>query len=159
LTLRNARGHRRRDICRLENKEAPMRPVQHRVGPATLAMVFAVGLTAGCAGGAARSRADVPADATPSEARGHVLVRENCGGCHAVEARGVSPNARSPALRTIHRRYPIENLAESMSEGLLNAHTGMPAFTFTSEEATDIMAYLTTLQSSDRRQPLRARRR
>jgi cytochrome c len=90
---------------------------------------------------------------SPSLDRGHALVRQNCGGCHATEPTGSSPNPRSPPFRTLHTRYPIEDLAESMSEGLLNAHTGMPAFSFTEGEASDIMAYLTDLQT--RRHPRR----
>jgi len=84
---------------------------------------------------------------SPALDRGRELVQRNCGGCHATGPTGRSPNPRSPPLRTLHTRYPIEDLAESMSEGLLNAHTGMPSFFFTSAEASDIMAYLTQLQT------------
>ena len=97
-----------------------------------------------------------PSAEAPSITRGRDLVRTNCGGCHATAARDTSRNPRSPALRTLHRRYPIEDLAESMSEGLLNGHTGMPAFNFTDAQAADVMAYLTQLQRSDR--PARRRR-
>jgi cytochrome c len=106
-------------------------------------MIFALGATQGWA------RPRVTSD-SPSLDRGHALVQQNCAGCHAIEPTGRSPNPRSPPFRTLHTRYPIEDLAESMSEGLLNAHTGMPAFQFSNGEADDIMAYLTELQTRPR---------
>jgi cytochrome c len=82
-----------------------------------------------------------------SAAHGRLLVSRNCSGCHAIGPTGASPNRAAPPMRTLHERYPIEDLSEAMTEGLMNGHTGMPVFSFSNAEAADIIAYLTRIQT------------
>lgn len=107
---------------------------------ATFAMLLALPMSAA---------AEVPdaAAAPASAAHGRVLVSRNCSGCHATGPTGASPNRAAPPMRTLHERYPIEDLSEAMSEGLMNGHTGMPVFSFSNAEAADIIAYLTRIQT------------
>ena len=51
-------------------------------------------------------------------------------------------------MRSFNPRFPIGTLGESMSEGLVASHAGMPAFSFTNAEAADIAGYLADLQTS-----------
>lgn len=87
---------------------------------------------------------------TPSEeahlAMGQALVQRNCGMCHAVGQNDASANATAPPFRELGRRYPVDNLAEALAEGILTGHPQMPEFTFSADEVTDIIAYLKNIQ-------------
>ena len=80
--------------------------------------------------------------------KGEVLVREKCSRCHAVGRVGVSPNAEAPPFRTLSSRYPIENLAESLAEGIVSGHPEMPIFVFNPHEVDAIIAYLESIQEA-----------
>jgi mono/diheme cytochrome c family protein len=80
--------------------------------------------------------------------RGAVLVQRFCAGCHAVGARGASPNPAAPAFRELHRRYSIESLAEALAEGMLVGHPAMPEFDFDPEDVKAIVTYLKSIQTN-----------
>jgi cytochrome c len=86
------------------------------------------------------------AEAGPSAARGLELVRRNCGMCHAIGETGDSPNKQAPRFRELGRRYPIDDLAEALAEGILTGHPAMPQFRFSPAEVDDIIAYLKSVQ-------------
>ena len=52
----------------------------------------------------------------------------------------------APPFRTLHERYPVEDLEESLSEGITTGHPSMPEFRFDPEQIGDIIAYLKTLK-------------
>lgn len=89
------------------------------------------------------------AQAAPPEAvaRGHDLVRRNCGVCHAIGTKDASPNRLAPPFRTLHERYPIDDLAEALAEGILTGHPQMPEFSFPPEEVNAIIEYLKSIQT------------
>ena len=60
--------------------------------------------------------------------KGEVLVRENCSRCHAIGKEGDSPHPPAPPFRTLSSKYPVENLAESLGEGIVSGHPDMPIF-------------------------------
>lgn len=103
--------------------------------------------------GAAIARTDPPAPppppaaATPSAEHGHALVLRDCAGCHAVETTGDSPFAPAPPFRTLHDRYPLENLEEALAEGIMSGHPAMPQFEFSAEDAADIVAWMKGLEA------------
>jgi mono/diheme cytochrome c family protein len=78
--------------------------------------------------------------------KGEVLVRENCSRCHAVGREGVSPNPDAPPFRTLASKYPIEDLAESLAEGIVSGHPEMPIFVFNPHDIDAIIAYLESIQ-------------
>jgi mono/diheme cytochrome c family protein len=82
---------------------------------------------------------------TPVE-RGQDLVLRNCSMCHAVGLTGESPNSTAPHFRELARRYPIDNLAEALAEGILTAHPQMPEFVFPPEDVEAIIDYLKSIQ-------------
>ena len=51
--------------------------------------------------------------------RGRVLVEQNCGRCHAPGKEGDSPHAEARPFRTLSSKYPVEDLAESLAEGIV----------------------------------------
>lgn len=109
-------------------------------------------LSAAAIGGAmllaAAVRADPPTAAEASVARGHVLVERNCSMCHATGPVGDSPNPLAPHFRDLHERYPVDNLAEALGEGIIIGHPQMPEFRFTADEVSDIIAYLESIQTN-----------
>jgi mono/diheme cytochrome c family protein len=86
-------------------------------------------------------------DPDPGVARGRVFAEQNCGRCHAVGPSGESPNPKAPPFRTLHERYPIENLTESLAEGLRTGHPEMPQFeALDPAQIDDLIAYLKSLE-------------
>jgi mono/diheme cytochrome c family protein len=77
--------------------------------------------------------------------RGKAFAAAQCGRCHAIEARGESPMAEAPPLRELHRRYPVEALAEAFAEGITTGHPEMPEFELSKRQIDDLIAYLTAL--------------
>ena len=105
--------------------------------PALLGITGSIGLPAAAV-----------AEATKAEAqRGHDIVQAKCSGCHAIELTGDSPFQAAAPFRTLHRRYPLENLEEALAEGIMSGHPAMPEFVFEPDEVGDIIAYLKSLRS------------
>jgi len=59
-------------------------------------------------------------------------------------AAGDSPLAQAPPFRTLHRRYPVENIAEALAEGIKVAHP-MPEFRLEPGQIEDLIVYLKSL--------------
>ena len=78
--------------------------------------------------------------------RGEALLTRDCGPCHAVGKTGDSPRKDAPAFRTLSQRYPVEQLEESLGEGIMSGHPDMPEFSFDADEVGDIIAYLKSIQ-------------
>ncbi len=79
--------------------------------------------------------------------KGRVLVKENCSRCHAVGLEGVSPNPEAPPFRTLSSKYPVEDLAESLAEGIVSGHPEMPIFVFSPHDVDAIIDYLQSIQA------------
>lgn len=81
-------------------------------------------------------------------AKGKSLVTDNCSRCHAIGKEGDSPHAEAPAFRTLSNKYPVENLAESLAEGIVSGHPDMPIFVFSPQDVEAIIDYLQSVQPS-----------
>jgi cytochrome c len=79
--------------------------------------------------------------------RGQTFVQTNCSQCHAIGRIGDSPIPEAPPLRTLHTRYPIEDLAEAFAEGITTGHPSMPQFQLDPAQINDLIAYLDSIQS------------
>lgn len=77
---------------------------------------------------------------------GHLILKQECSRCHAVDVTGASPLPPAPPFRDIARRYPPSNLTEALAEGIVTGHNDMPEFEFTPEEISAITGYLETLR-------------
>ena len=82
----------------------------------------------------------------PQVDRGRALAQANCARCHAIGRTGESPLPKAPPFRTLHRRYPVQNLAEAFAEGIRVAHP-MPEFRLEPNQIDDLIAYLQSLKS------------
>jgi cytochrome c len=78
--------------------------------------------------------------------RGLTFVQTHCAGCHAIGKTGESPLKIAPPFRTLHTRYPVENLAEAFAEGITTGHPSMPEFVLDPAQVNDVIAYLQTLR-------------
>lgn len=76
-----------------------------------------------------------------------MITRQNCSGCHAIGRVGTSPNRRAPPFRTLGARYPLADLTEALTEGIISGHNEMPQFQFSGPQAQAIVAYLQSIQS------------
>jgi cytochrome c len=114
-----------------------VRPSSLRASGAALALSLAIALS-----GARPALA-----LNPSADRGRAFVRSHCATCHAVERTGASPWPQAPAFRDLHRRYPVEDLAESFAEGIRTGHPSMPEWKLDPGEINDMIEYLHTLEN------------
>jgi len=80
--------------------------------------------------------------------RGEALLKENCARCHAIGKEGESPHPEAPPFRTLSSKYPIEDLAESLAEGIFSGHPDMPVFVFSPQDVTAIIEYLESIQET-----------
>lgn len=87
---------------------------------------------------------------------GRNLAQTHCATCHAIGKRGQSPNPQAPRFATLGQRYPLDNLAEAFSEGVLVGHGPMPEFSFEPDQIDGLIAYLKSVQSSAKRTKKRA---
>jgi len=83
---------------------------------------------------------------SPQEQRGKTFALNNCARCHAIDKVSPSPLKIAPPFRTLHKRYPIETLAEALAEGISTGHPTMPAFQLEADQIGDLLAYLKSLE-------------
>lgn len=76
---------------------------------------------------------------------GRRLVEANCARCHATGSTGESAHPDAPPFRTLHLRYPIEDLEEALAEGISTGHPDMPEFVADPQQIGAIVAYIRTL--------------
>lgn len=83
---------------------------------------------------------------SPSEQRGLVFARTNCARCHSIDKVTPSPLQIAPPFRVLHKRYPIESIAEALAEGITTGHPTMPEYQLEPDQINDLMSYMRTLQ-------------
>ena len=105
-------------------------------------------LAAACGAVLLLGLAAAPAEAAQKDltAKGEVLVKENCSRCHAIGKEGASPHPDAPPFRTLSSKYPVEDLAESLAEGIVSGHPDMPIFAFNPHDVAAIIEYLESIQ-------------
>jgi cytochrome c len=57
-----------------------------------------------------------------------------------------SPLTIAPPLRSLHLKYPIENLRRPLNEGIIVGHPTMPQFRLDPDQVGDVIAFLRTLE-------------
>jgi cytochrome c len=77
--------------------------------------------------------------------KGHAILEANCARCHAIGKDDASKHPEAPPFREVVKRYPPENLAEALAEGIISGHPDMPEFVFQPPEIEAIVRYLGTL--------------
>jgi cytochrome c len=81
----------------------------------------------------------------PTIQRGRAFAQANCARCHAIGRSGESPLPKAPPFRNLHERYPVEDLEESLAEGIRTGHPAMPEFALDKHQIRDLISYLKSL--------------
>ena len=83
-----------------------------------------------------------------AEARGLVVARSACAGCHAVEAGATSPQARAPgfASREMQHTAGLEGRVGDLTR---LGHYGMPPLRLSPSQVDDVVAYIESLARRD----------
>ncbi|GJE74312.1 c-type cytochrome [Methylorubrum suomiense] len=81
-----------------------------------------------------------------SAARGEAFARAHCARCHATGSRGAGSLRQASPFRTLARRFPVDDLADVLAEGVDRRHPAMPDFRLDPADAADLTAYLKTLR-------------
>ena len=84
--------------------------------------------------------------AAPDLNAGRTLAESRCAHCHAVGREDESPIAAAPPFRHLGRKWPVDNLAEALAEGIVVGHPAMPAFAFSPPEIDDFLGWLQEIQ-------------
>jgi cytochrome c len=100
----------------------------------------ALGLAASCLAQTAL------AQLSSAEQRGLTFVRVDCAQCHSIDKVSESPLSVAPPFRTLHLRFPIEDLRRPLAEGIIAKHPTMPQFRLDADQISDVLAYLKTLE-------------
>ena len=82
---------------------------------------------------------------SPSVQRGANLARTYCAKCHSIDKVSESPLKLAPPFRTLHQRYPVENLEEPLAEGIVTGHPSMPEFRLDPDQIKDFINFLKSL--------------
>jgi mono/diheme cytochrome c family protein len=82
----------------------------------------------------------------PAAQRGLTLARTHCARCHSIDRVTASPLAIAPPFRTLHKKYPVENLEEALAEGISTGHPTMPEFRFDPGQVNDFISFLKSLE-------------
>jgi cytochrome c len=72
--------------------------------------------------------AATPCSAEPSLMAGKAFALANCSHCHSIDKLTQSSLAIAPPFRTLHKRYAVEFLEETLGEGITTGHPRMPEF-------------------------------
>lgn len=103
------------------------------------------GLLLGAALAASLSAASPVTADDASARRGRTLAQARCARCHAIGPRGASPMRAAPSFRSLAGRFPVDDLADILVEGVERRHPAMPDFRLDPGEAADLTSYLKVL--------------
>jgi cytochrome c len=90
----------------------------------------------------------LPATGADLVEEGRHTAERLCSRCHAIEGPGPSAVPAAPPFSGIGRRLQIDDLAESLAEGILTGHgpVEMPEIVLSPEEIDGVLAYLHSVQ-------------
>lgn len=92
------------------------------------------------------SPAATQAEMAEMAARGKTLAAQKCASCHAIGNKDDSLNKDAPPFRLFDSQWRLEDLEESLAEGIVTGHEEMPEFVFTPIQITDFLEFLRTLR-------------
>jgi cytochrome c len=81
----------------------------------------------------------------PSVQRGTTFAQTNCSRCHSIDKISPSSHPSAPPFRNLHLKYPVEDLSESLAEGIVTGHPDMPEFRLDPGQIDDFLNFLKSL--------------
>jgi cytochrome c len=85
------------------------------------------------------------AQIAPSVQRGTIFAEANCSRCHSIDKISASSLSLAPPFRDLHLRYAVEDLAESLAEGIGTGHSNMPEYRLDPGQIDDFINFLKSL--------------
>lgn len=76
---------------------------------------------------------------------GKAFAEAKCGRCHSIGLTDESRLSTAPPFRELHKRYPIDFLAESLAEGIVTGHPEMPEFLLDPKGIDSLLKYIKSL--------------
>ena len=90
------------------------------------------------------ARTELASASSPDIRKGQAIAKRLCARCHDV-GNGESSLAAAPPFRTLPQKYPVENLAEALAEGIVTGHPDMPQFKFSPAEIDALLSFIDSL--------------
>ena len=78
--------------------------------------------------------------------RGRALAEVNCASCHAIGLSTESKHEAAPPFRYLSERFDVETIDEALLAKVRPSHDDMPTFEISPRQASDLVAYIATLQ-------------
>ncbi|MHA1158834.1 MAG: c-type cytochrome, partial [Alphaproteobacteria bacterium] len=80
--------------------------------------------------------------------KGRAIAGSMCGACHAIAGDGPGNNAQAPPFATFAERWPIDNLAEALAEGIVVSHSNetMPELSLDPADIEALLVYIASVQ-------------
>lgn len=82
----------------------------------------------------------------PALQRGRIFAQNTCASCHSIDRITASPLAIAPPFRDLHKKYPIDDLAEAFAEGISTGHPTMPEFRLDPGQIGDLLTFMKSLE-------------
>lgn len=89
---------------------------------------------------------NIAAQSSHRVADGRQFAEKNCAWCHAIGAKGDSPNKQAPRFRDFQARHPILALREPITRAIVTPHDAMPKLGLTQPQIDSMIAYINSLQ-------------
>ena len=77
---------------------------------------------------------------------GEALAKRNCNQCHAIGLEGKSPHSKAPPFRELSSRTPVGYISYILLLKASPEHSDMPRFTLTTDQADDLVAWISWVQ-------------
>jgi mono/diheme cytochrome c family protein len=90
---------------------------------------------------------------SPDILRGKAIAERLCARCHSITPGENSPMALAPPFHLLPQRYPVENLAEALAEGIVTGHPDMPQFKFAPAEIDALLGFIDSLAPARSKRP------
>jgi mono/diheme cytochrome c family protein len=79
---------------------------------------------------------------------GRRLAQNNCARCHAIGARGGSPNAFAPVFRNLSKTRSLASIEDIFAGRGIVAHPPMPDFAYQPDDRQDLLNYIKSIQTA-----------
>lgn len=78
-------------------------------------------------------------------AKGQAFAQQKCSKCHNIARSGPSPLKPAPPFRDLSKKYPLDNLAEALAEGIVVGHPDMPEFKLEPYQINNLLGFIAGL--------------
>ena len=113
------------------------------------AVILAFAAAASCQSAPVADDAPAPNAALIEQGRQYAVI--HCAACHAIGTHDASRRREAMAFRSLSRYYPVDELADSLADGIMTGDSDMPEWRLTPDEIAALLAYMQSIQPVRRR--------